>query len=342
MTKDLIPGTVDVNVDLDKSSSRRMPGIPAYVRKRKHWEMYVGITDDLMQMCQEPDSGIRSLMRDIFSPEQLSVLTLRLHPLLKRWTLFQLVRKDNNQRLWQPVCIFHEKPQDGVLPQDLQRSDKLLHHLTGLMGEWRMPDRADFEFIERCDFQKYGWSAVEEFLNTFEESEEREKQRVFEDRMDDFLDYHFWIAMRDAQAHYSQPWSTRVVNLKSDPGRYKIVDMGGWKLRERIYGEQGDLNEMRAAVAGEVWDESASGRAAAKILAKKNERYKQKHGVSLWEAVTGGKEIEWGDKPRAETETKLLMEMVQEFTATAENEERHETIEEWLLRKTREKESVPV
>ena len=314
------------------------------IRRLKHPEMHIGLTDDLMSMSAiQPTAELKARFESVFDREQRESLKIVLHPLLKRWTLFERV-KHKGQLLWRTVCMFSGDKVDGYLPPDLQRSDKMLHHLIGEIGDFRNVNYQDLEFVEQCDFKKYGWEGVLAFISKFEDDEIKEKERVMDDFTDDFLDYSFWLAMRDAQDHYSRPWSTAPIDVKTAPDRWKIEQRNGYRVRTRIYGEEGDLNEMKALVAGELADywTTASGRAASKILELKNKNYYKKHGVSLWEEVTGKKPGESllaaaeGDSIAVDAENKTQVSELLELTQGSEPVE-GVTVEQWIADLAKEK-----
>lgn len=327
-----LKGTASPTVNLTRT--RTDPGIPRYVRKLKHWEMFVGLTDDLINMCEKPSDQVQAWFRDVFSEEQRRELNLRLHPLYKRWTLFQKIRKENGEYVWGVVCSVYEDPKPGLLPVDLQRKDHLLDHLTGYMGENRPFEKVDFEFIEKMDTKKYGVKGVCEFIERLEKDKEVSYDKQWDDFIDDFLDYNFWSAMRDAQETYSKPWSVGTVELKSDPSRWKVEKKNGYTVKTRIHGDEGDMNEMahQEKIMKDAYENnSQSAKAALHILSIKNEKFFQKHGETLWERVTG-KKVVWSDfksKLEEDNEKERQAKELLDISLSKKVEE-GVTIEEWL------------
>lgn len=337
--------------DEAKANIRNQNVLLQIIRKSRYPELYIGFTDDMVQMSGfQPTKEIQARFEEVFDRDQRENLRIILHPFFKRWSIVERTWH-KGQATWQLVTMFHDTPKDDHLPPDLYDFwGRAAEHLRGRIGEFRNVTYQDLEFIEKCDFRKYGWENVDAFLAKFDEEEKREEQRIMEDRLDDFLDYNFWLAMRDAQAHYSQPWSTRSVDLKSDPSRYRIEDKGGYKVRTRIYGDEGDINEMKALVDGKLndyWDPtSASGRAAARILERKNENYYARHGVTLWEAATGKKPSSSDyaavkeDSVARDKVNKDQVEEMKSVLADVELPEERVKLDDWLIEKVREK--VPV
>lgn len=240
-----------VAVDLQKSWGRRAPGQAQYVRRSAHWEFYKHVDPDTLRHSERPPPEVEAAMKDILG-DRCKDLKLVIHPLLKRWTLFERIRdpKSGQTACWGIVTIFQEEPREGYLPQDL-RGSKWLAHLTGQIGDFRLPNRRDFEIIDKADVVRYGYKAVDEMLEAPLAEEARDKERAFNDKLEDVLDYNFWLAMRDAQAHYSQPWSTRPIEAKTNPARWRQEQRNGYKLRTRVWGAEGDANALEAVLQGE-------------------------------------------------------------------------------------------
>lgn len=264
--------------------------IHRFIRAVRHPWLFMGMTEDLLSLCQPMNADIKARFEEVFDVDQRKNLTIVLHPLYKRWTVLERTWH-KGQPLYHPVHMFHTGGRDGYLPPDLQRDDHMCDHVTGEIGDYRDISYRDLEMVEKCDMWKYGWEEVLEWMDSFEVKEQAELDSEYRAFRDDFLDYHFWLAMQESQDHYSKPWSTRSVDVKADPGRWKIEDKGGYKVRTRIWGEEGDVNEMKALTDGKLNDyfdpSSVTGRAAMRILEIKNENYYGKHGVTLWEAATG-------------------------------------------------------
>ena len=226
-----------MNLDALLDTRKSTPGLRRSARREVYWEMWAGIDPDYLTSLDKPPQHVQSALEEVMGPERMKNLKLRLHPLLKRWTLFQR-RWDpetGKTNCWSPVSIFMDAPKEGVLPKDLE--NKGIDHLAGAIGEWRMPHKRDFVLIEECDKKKY---PVEERCKGYAEQEdkrERDEASNYESFSHDFLSYNWWLAMQDAQAHYSKPWSTATVETKMNPDRYYILERStedGKKYKVRI------------------------------------------------------------------------------------------------------------
>lgn len=328
---------------VDLSKEEKIQHMHKTMRRLHHPEFFIGLSDDMLNMSSfRPTTDIQERFNNTFDEDQRRHLRICLHPLFKRWAIFEKTNH-KGQQLWHPVCMFHGERKEGYLPPDCQ--EHYLEHMRGKLGDFREVTYEDLRVVERCDMKKYGWESVHDFISEIDYREQKEAEYELDQQIDDFLDYNFWLAMRDAQAHYSQPWSTRAVELKSDPAKYRITQKNGYTIKERIYGEEGDLNQMKAAVEGKIESESASGKAAHAILERKNRKYKEKYGESLWERVTGGRVI-WPEKDaQIQAEHSRQADELIEIAQGKELPERGVSLEEWLREcnaKRGEKEPVPV
>src|SRR3990167_769713 len=227
--------SVPIPVNLDKSGGRTQPGVIPSIRREAHWQLYANVDPDVMHRYDPAPSHIQRAMEEVFGTERLKDVKLARHPLLGYWSLWERVRNPESGQVggYRLVSMFYSQPVDGYLPQHL-RGNKWTAHLTGQVGEPREPTRRDFEIIEQFDIKKYGYEAVENRYAAPEIEAERELERVFHDRIDDFLDYHFWLAMRDAQAHHSRPWSTPTVEYRPNGLRWAHIKKDGYTLRVKF------------------------------------------------------------------------------------------------------------
>lgn len=345
---ELIKGSLDANIDLQKASGRSQPGLHKALRVSKHPHMYIGLNEDMKRTFESSHPvprHIKAWFKEIFQPDQREHIAMVLHPIFKRWTIFEKM-KWKGQQLWRPVVMFHKDPKAGHLPADLQREDRALHHLTGIIGEFCHPTKTQLELIEKLDLWKYGWQQVDDFMQKFIDDEENELDRQAQDYLDDFLDYNFWLAMRDAQAHYSNPWSVDgTVKVKEAPERWHIEERNGFRIRTKLYGKEGDMNEMKAALSGTLKMDSKSENAIHHVLSIKNLKYKNQYGESLWEMVTGKKKI-WPDAPdlkkeENKKETLALLDLVKSSPGAPAKDEDSQTIEQFLRQLKEEKDKVP-
>lgn len=267
-----------VSVDFHKSWGRLSPGQAPYVRREKHSEFYARMDPDKLRHSERPPPEVEACFKEVFG-DRAKRLKLVIHPLLHRWALYEL--GDDNQR-WFLISVFHEVPKEGVLPEDLQ--GRGLDHLTGQLGEFRVPHKRDFEIIEKTDSKKYGKVAADDVYAKPEEDAEREEQRIWEDWNADWHDYTWWDAYRLNQDFESRPWSVRYIEAKQNRARYKITKHpAGFMIRERIWGEEGDRNALEALKNGEIEQHHGNTEEAAdraidrhyKEIAKKNPRPKR-------------------------------------------------------------------
>lgn len=333
---------VDVNKDQTISHMHRT------LRKQRNPELFIGISDDLINMPSfRPSREVQARFEEVFDRDQRENLKIILHPWFRRFTIMERTWH-KGQPLWQPVCMYQDDPVEGTVPPDLLEVwGKGAEHLRGKIGRFRNVSYQDLEFVEKCDIRKYGVEGVLNFISQFDDKAQEDAQKYMDDYLDDFMDYHFWLAMRDAQDHYSQPWSTRDVSLKSDPSRWKTEEVIGAsgkpiQVRTRVWGEEGDKNEFKAFMEGdEHYDLSASGRAATRILEIKNERYARSHGKSLWEMVTGQDAtlMQIQDSVAFDKENKDQAEKLDKFVRSQELPEEAINLDEWLVSL---KDKVPV
>jgi len=232
---------------------KKRPGKHRLRFRAEHFPFMVWVDPDRLRAGETPPPDVQAALEDVMGPERMSRLKLRLHPLFKRWTLFERVcDPSGNEYAWRPVWLCSEDAVEGRLPLDLQGQG--IDHMTGLMGDYRLPDRRDFELLEKFDRWKYGVDGIVSFLQNQETKATHEEMARFGDFTHDWLDHYFWMAMRDAQEHYSRPWSTRAIEPHKSPARWKVEEKDGFSVRTRVWGAEGDENaqasEMAAAARG--------------------------------------------------------------------------------------------
>lgn len=215
---------------LNLNKVRKNPGIARLVREQRHAAIYARIDPDLLRAAELPPDHIQSQLAEVMGAERMRDLKLRLHPLWMRWALFERERRPEGE-VWVPISIFMENPKEGYLPQDLQQED--LAHLTGVIGDFRLPTRKDFEILERTDVKKYGYRAVENYLAEPEKETQRDTEREIQDQTHDFLSYHQWLAKQEFLG--GRPWSVPTVNLFSNPERWAYIQKEGFRIRVRRF-----------------------------------------------------------------------------------------------------------
>lgn len=215
---------------LNINKVRKNPGIARLVREQRHAAIYARIDPDLLRAAELPPNHVQSQLEEIMGPERMRDLKLRLHPLWMRWTLFEREKRPEGET-WAPISVFMEPAKEDYLPQDLQKED--LRHLTGIIGDYRLPARKDFEILERTDVKKYGYRSVENYLAEPEKEHQRDGERQFEDQAHDFLSYHQWLAKQEFLG--GRPWSVPTVELFSDTSRWVTIEKEGYKIRVKRF-----------------------------------------------------------------------------------------------------------
>lgn len=227
--------------------NKRKPGLARKYRRMRYSEwMNVGVTEDVIKNSPSAPDHVLSAMKEVFG-DRAEKLVLAIHPLFKRWALWEKCNY-KGQRYYSPVSVFHTGARPGYMPVDLQ--GRGLDHLTGVIGDHRMPHKEDFVIIEKFDVKKYGPDAINEMLDKQEQDALESAQKDFDNDTYAFFLDNFWLAMRDEQDHYSKPWSTRSVDVKENPKKWKITQKKGYKIRERVYGEEGNKSGMDAIAEG--------------------------------------------------------------------------------------------
>ncbi len=243
-------GTILKNVTPERSLKyKRKPGLAKKFRRLrfKEW-MNAGVTQDVIDNSPEAPDHVKSALKEVFG-DRCAKLKLAIHPLFKRWALWERCQHEGRV-YFVPISVFFEPTKPGYLPSDLK--GRHLDHLEGQIGDWRMPHKQDFVIIERFDVKKYGADAINKMLSEEEQARLAATQKDFDNDVEAFHLDNFWLAMRDAQDHYSQPWSTREVEVKKDPFYWKITKKNGYTIREKIYGEEGNQNGLDAIARGET------------------------------------------------------------------------------------------
>lgn len=224
-----------VPLDVPLDFKRTKPGLSRKMRSLKYPEFFCYFDPDRLRACELPPSHVQSALEEVMGVERMKDLKLRPHPLLPGyWALCERVRHPKlGENLWHIVSIFHDGARDDYLPPELERMG--LENLRGLIGLPRQPTKRDFEMVEATDKKRYGYKEVENRFAAQEDLEDREKDRIFNDRVEDFLDYNFWLAMRDAQDHYSRPWSTATIEPHTAPERWAEIPQNGYKIRVKRF-----------------------------------------------------------------------------------------------------------
>lgn len=176
----------DRDLEDQMDSSRRGVGMKPS-KKRYQWNEIYGYFDpDSITSPMRAPEQVQSAFEDLIGGEP--DFKLRLHPWFKRWACFE----KTGDGTYSCFSVFMTESKEGALPSDLDNSDKRYENLRGLMGQYRLPTKRDFEILRRdADIQRLGVDAVVRQLEKPEEEQEREEERVLEDQEWDILDYNY-------------------------------------------------------------------------------------------------------------------------------------------------------
>jgi len=144
--------------------------------------------DSITSSIKAPDH-VQSAFEDLIGGEP--EFKLRLHPWFRRWAAFEKV-EGAGEGAYACFSVFMSEGMENALPADLDNSDGRYENMRGLMGQYRLPTKRDFEILRRdADVQRLGVDAVVRQLEKPEEEQEREEERVLEDQEWDVLDYNY-------------------------------------------------------------------------------------------------------------------------------------------------------
>lgn len=241
---------------------REKPGWGAKKRAEDHlkWVLPFVPADDIRG---ELPSDIRAVREDVLGDlirDEDGVVRLRYgwHPLMKRWCEFTMVRRpDQGERgqLWQVCYIYMKDPQPKVLPTDLN-SDIAHRHYRGLIGEYSLPTREDFENIRRygARHQKLGTHMQRlERLSEPLRAQENESNRQLDDRGRAHCDYYANEAIDLANRRAGSGWHMRTTWIDDkSPGateykegiKFKKTIKNGYTIIEKRTEEE--IQELRA------------------------------------------------------------------------------------------------
>lgn len=199
-----------------------------------HQAAYCYVDPDILASCEPAPIGIDAEMKEILG-DQLKDddgsirVKLRMHPHLKRWCMYERVKK-GGQQYWKVFSIFMHEPVPGQMPSDYQNLEistrQWYAHFTGMVGEFRLPNRQDFLELKRFDTRRHTTDEIEGLLRSREEQEEAGTESNWEDWQHDFLSYYFRLAMQEAnQAAGScqKPWSNATIPVGENAERWTRV-----------------------------------------------------------------------------------------------------------------------
>lgn len=237
------------------TGKRHKAGIPPAIRKKmaslneKFLFCYFG--SDIEQQLRRPPAHVQVAFDEVFGSRKFEGpfsdgkenLRLVEHPILARWCIVQRVRdKENEEHLWQVVRIFSSADEEELdsefIPSDYA-DIPILHHLAGLIGEHRTPDRRDFEAFEKFDRWKYGVDNIENMMIQREILADQQLESDWESFEHDFVSYHAHMIADEANQRAGSMQKTWLVQadyserLRQDPRFYKIEQRKGYKIRQK-------------------------------------------------------------------------------------------------------------
>ena len=178
--------------------------------------MLFRFVDDDKAGGQRPPDHVQSAFEDVFGRDRLTEngeerLKLFFHPVLKRWCMLERHYDPlAGENFWQVISRFQEEvPHDNYLPDDL-KENKFVQQMEGLIGDYRLPNKRDFEEIERFDSKKYTPTDIENMVAQRELDQKAALDSDMESFDHDFVSYYGWQLQADAnqragamrQAHF--------------------------------------------------------------------------------------------------------------------------------------------
>ena len=184
-----IPLLSDQDLADQMDSTRRGTGMKPS-KKRYQWNEIFGMFDpDSISSSQKAPDHVQSAFEELIGGEP--DFKLRLHPWFKRWAAFEKV-KGAGEGAYACFSVFMTEGKDGHLPPDLDNSDGRYENMRGKLGEYRLPTAEDFKTLRKdADVGRLGVDHVVKRLEKPENEQEREKERVLQDREWDLLDYNY-------------------------------------------------------------------------------------------------------------------------------------------------------
>lgn len=236
---------------------RESPGVRKSVRMAWHQAAFCAVDPDSMR-AEVPPPEVQSQLLDIFGEERLKTLKVRLHPFLKRWCLFERqFFPEINENYWRVVSIFCEPAEENKIPTDYV-GNRFLESYSRYIGEFSVPNRIDFETIEKTDKKKYTIETREKWLDRKDDEARRQYDCEFEAREHDFWGYYF-NAFADAQNRIEGTgWhmrSTPTVALFSNKERWYWHDHGSYKEKVKVGSKR--YNELTLEKVPDEWSKES-------------------------------------------------------------------------------------
>ena len=238
----------------EEVGKREHPGASRRERKTYHDWLFCDAHPKKYGAMSTPPPGVETWLKDVFGDRAKELLVF-MHPHLKRWCLGERHRDPRmGENMYQVIWICSEAPEeetDGdrkgewAIPTDY-KGDRFLECFGQFVGEFKIPTKQDFIEIEAGDKKKYGVDQVNEMFQAREDAPQIEKDKQESDRIEDFLDYYFNLAVDEANQRAGSGWHMRsvpTVGYKVDPKKWYYSTRDGYQTRTRK-GTQAYLREL--------------------------------------------------------------------------------------------------
>lgn len=235
----------------EDGGQREQPGLAPIVRNKRFekWA-YCFVTPDMLQGTPPPE--VLVMFEEILGEwirDEAGALRLRIafHPLMKRWCTYHMVRRPDAGEagtLWQVIFIHSEDPVPGYLPSDLNAHEET-RHFTGMVGDYSLPTRKDFEAIRNFGARDPKMGTIDERLGRLSEqlnAKERAIDAEMYDRGRDIADYTANYEIDQANRRAGTGWhmrsaftdgkSTEALGNK-DGDKYLKTEKDGYTVIER-------------------------------------------------------------------------------------------------------------
>lgn len=211
--------------------------IPVAIKRARYPEIFETYHDpsELAPSPRPPDH-VQAALEDVFGSVALGkdpVVKLAMHPWFRRWGLFERVG-GLGEGAWACFWLCDGEVVSGVLPNDLNFSDCRFEELRGCIGDFRVPDKSDFERIIQKSDKTRSAASREQALTANTQEAERDGTRMWQDKTRDLLDYNFLAITAAANREYGsgwKPWSVPTVEPHKNPERWVEFKRNGYTTK---------------------------------------------------------------------------------------------------------------
>jgi len=263
---------------------RQNRGLHRALRKELFEELFGFFDPDKLVCDPKPPPQMQAAFADVIGkpPEY----KLAWHPGFQRWAAFQRVRDPSQgEGRYQCFSIAMEPAEDDKLPADLAAEGKRYEHLRGVLGDFKLFTRQDFETIVY-----YGdrWRFSVDELVARHDLQDDLRALAAEKRLADqdfeSLDYYY-LAINTAANGGSKQYSVPFVALSRDPqsrsDRYVREQRNGYTVIRKRMDERTEAEREQRAT-----DEVMSKHAALVAdLSREQERERQRKLLEAGRAV---------------------------------------------------------